>query len=77
MIPHAGGEAEDGLSDGGGEVDHHGFWQIKLIQLPQEEPPLLSRPGDGAEVQLPLECLGHGGAQEAVTRESHGAAIYT
>ena len=50
-------------------MHHHCLWQVELLQLPQEVQSLLGLFGDGADVQLPLEVLGDGGAQE--TRGLH------
>ena len=35
------GGGEDGLDDGSVEVHHHRLWRAELLQLPQEEHPLL------------------------------------
>ena len=56
---------EDGLDDGSVEVHHHCLWQVELLQLPQEEHPLLGFLCDGADVQLPFKVLGDDGSQEA------------
>ena len=45
---------EDGLDDGRVEVHHHRLWQAELLQLPQEEHPLLCFLGEGSDVQLPF-----------------------
>jgi len=58
------GGGENGLNDDGVEVDYHCLWQVELLWLLQGVHPLLGLLGDGADVQLPLEVLGDGGAQE-------------
>ena len=40
-IPDGDGGGEDGLNDGCVDVHHHWFWQVELLQLPQEVHPLL------------------------------------
>ena len=46
-------------------MHHHRLWQVELLQLPQEEHPLLGFLCNGADVQLPLKVLGDDGSQEA------------
>ncbi len=50
-VPDGEGGGEDGLNDGGVEVHHRCFWQVELLQLPQEVHLLLSFLGEGADVQ--------------------------
>ena len=45
------------------EVHYH--WQVELLQLLQEVPPLLCFLGEGADVQFSIEVLGADSAQEA------------
>ena len=45
---------EDRLNDGSVEVHHHSLWQVELLQLAQEEHPLLAFFGEGPDVELPF-----------------------
>ena len=56
---------KDGLDDGSVEVHHHCLWQVELLQLLQEEHPLLGFLCNGADVQLPFKVLGDDGSQES------------
>ena len=51
-VPDGDGGGEDGLDDGSVEVHHHRLWQVELLQLLQEEHPLLCFFGEGSDVQL-------------------------
>ena len=53
-VPDDDGGGEDGLDGGRVEVHLHRLWQVALLQLPQEEHPLLCFFGGGSDVQLPL-----------------------
>jgi len=70
-VPDGEGGGEDGLNDGCVEVHRHCLWQVELLYLPQEVHPLLGLFGDGADVQLPLEVLSDGDAQETKGLASH------
>ena len=39
-VPYGDGTGQYGLNDGSVDVHHHGLWQVKLLQLPQEVHPL-------------------------------------
>ena len=54
LVPSSGCSVLDGLDDGSVEVHHHHLWQAELLQLPQEEHPLLCSLGEGSDVQLPF-----------------------
>ncbi|MEQ2248413.1 hypothetical protein ILYODFUR_018925 [Ilyodon furcidens] len=58
IVPDGDGGGENGLCDGGVEVQHC-YWQAELLQLPQEVHSLVSLLGEAGDVQLPLA-----GAQE-------------
>ena len=64
-VPHGDGGGEDGLDDGRVELHQHLGGQLELLQLPQEEHPLLGLLNEGADGRLPLKVPGDGGAQEA------------
>jgi len=54
-------------------VHHHCLLQVEVLQLPQEEHPLMRLLSDGADDQLPFEVLGSDGAQKA---ERHGVICH-